>query len=204
MKKIILHLCADLGSDSWYYQQDEDYEVIKVGVDIGVENFVPPKNVHGIIANPVCTEFSTARGFDKKIDKPDLTILNHCLRIIKESNPKWWIIENPFNGTMKDILGIPQQTYQPWQYGSPWTKKTALWGRFNIPKRLFNKWEEVKKNDKLYIRPGRKKPGMVYFHKSAIDLIPEFYKFKEYVKNDADFRSLCSQGFAREFYNANN
>jgi len=204
MKKIILHLCADLGSDSWYYQQDDNYEVIKVGIDIGVENFTPPENVHGIIANPVCTEFSTARGFDRKIDKPDLTILNHCLRIIEDSKPKWWVIENPFNGTMKEVLGKPDFVYQPWEFGSPWTKKTALWGKFNKPDKLFNKWEEIEKNDKLYIRPGRKKPGMVYFHKSAIDLIPEFYKFKEYVKNDADFRSLCSQGFAREFYIANN
>lgn len=30
-KKIILHLCADLGSDSRYYQLDNDYEVIMVG-----------------------------------------------------------------------------------------------------------------------------------------------------------------------------
>ena len=60
MKKIILHLCADLGSDSRYYQLDDDYEVIKVGQEIGVENYNPPKNVYGIIANPPCTEFSRA------------------------------------------------------------------------------------------------------------------------------------------------
>lgn len=41
MKKNILHLCADLGSDSWYYQQDEDYNVIRVGAEIGVENYTP-------------------------------------------------------------------------------------------------------------------------------------------------------------------
>ena len=52
MKKNILHLCADLGSDSWYYQQDEDYNVIRVGAEIGVENYTPDFPVHGIIANP--------------------------------------------------------------------------------------------------------------------------------------------------------
>lgn len=31
MRKNILHLCADLGSDSWYYQQDEEYNVICIG-----------------------------------------------------------------------------------------------------------------------------------------------------------------------------
>ena len=49
MKKTILHLCADLGSDSRYYQLDNDYEVIKIGKEIGVENYHPPKNVYGII-----------------------------------------------------------------------------------------------------------------------------------------------------------
>lgn len=64
--KTILHLCADIGSDSYYYQQDNNYDVIKVGKDIGVENYTPDREVYGIIANPVCTEFSTATGFHKK------------------------------------------------------------------------------------------------------------------------------------------
>ena len=52
MRKNILHLCADLGSDSWYYQQDEKYNVICIGEAIGVENYTPDFPVHGIIANP--------------------------------------------------------------------------------------------------------------------------------------------------------
>jgi len=64
-RKIILHLCADLGSDSRYYQLDNNYEVILIGEKIRVENYTPPKNVYGVIANPVCTEFSTVCGFDK-------------------------------------------------------------------------------------------------------------------------------------------
>ena len=51
MKKIILHLCADTGSDSYVWKQN-GYQVIKIGSDIGVENYTPPKNVYGIIANP--------------------------------------------------------------------------------------------------------------------------------------------------------
>lgn len=43
IKKIILHLCADLGSDSRFYQLDPEYEVILVGEKVGVENFYPPK-----------------------------------------------------------------------------------------------------------------------------------------------------------------
>lgn len=43
--KTILHLCADLGSDSKYYQLDQEYNVIMVGEKIGVENYTPPENV---------------------------------------------------------------------------------------------------------------------------------------------------------------
>jgi hypothetical protein len=202
--KIILHLCADIGSDSRYYQLDEGYTVIKVGEDVGVENFTPPDNVHGVIANPVCTEFSTAKGFHKEnnIDA-GMFLVNHCMRIIEQSKPVWWLLENPAMGKLKDVIGKPAHVYQPWEYGSPYTKKTALWGSFNIPKPLYDKWDDVPKNERLYLRPTRGKPSLAFMHKSAIEFMPKFEWAKPYIKSDADFRSLCSDGFAREFYRAN-
>lgn len=203
-KKIILHLCADLGSDSYFYQQDENYEVILIGEKIGVENYNPPPNVYGVIGNPVCTEFSTANGFHKENDlEKGMFLVRHCQRIIESAAPTWWVIENPANGRLKEVIGKPKAIYQPWQYGSPWTKKTALWGNFNMPKPLYERWEDVPKNDKLYVRPGRPKPALAFFHKSAVDLIPEFQWAKEHIKCDADIRSMCSQGFADAFYKSN-
>lgn len=205
MKKIILHLCADIGSDSLYYQLSDEYEVIKVGKDIGVENYTPPKNVYGIIANPVCTGFSTANGFHKENDlEKGMELVNHCLRIIKEcDNLKFWVIENPAKGRLKQFLGVPRLVYQPWEYGSPWTKQTALWGKFNIPDKLYSDWNDVPKNEKLYVRPGRPKPALAFLHKSSVELIEEFHWAKDKIKCDADIRSMCSQGFAREFYRFN-
>lgn len=198
--KVILHLCADLGSDSLFYQKSDEYEVIMIGEEIGVENYHPPENVYGIIANPVCTEFSTAKCFTHIGDlEKGMFLVNHCLRIIEEAQPKWWVIENPANGRLKEILGKPTFTYQPFEFGSPWTKKTALWGKFNIPNKTHT-WETVDKNENLYIRPGRLKPGLVYFHKSAVNLIPEMQWAKDKIKCDADIRSMCSSGFAREFF----
>jgi site-specific DNA-cytosine methylase len=196
--KVILHLCADIGSDSYPYQTDDNYEVIKVGKNIGVENYTPDRPIYGIIANPVCTEFSTAMGFHKKRD-PDLSLLRECQRIILESNPEWYVIENPYNGTMSDYLGKPDYVYQPWEFGSPWTKKTALWGNFKKPIKLYSEWEQVKQNKNLYVRPGRNKPSLAFLHKSAIDHIPEFEQFKQFIDSDSSFRSLCSQGFANAF-----
>lgn len=204
MKKVILHLCADLGSDSRYYQLDDDYEVILVGQEIGVENYSPPPNVYGIIANPPCTEFSTAKCFTHigDIDK-GMELVDHCFRIIKEANPKFWAMENPAKGRLKEQIGKPKYIYQPWWYGSPWTKQTALWGTFNIPDRLYYKWEEVPNKIKLWTRKGRKIPGLVYLHKSAAKIIPEFEFALDHIKCDADIRSMCSQGFAKAFYEAN-
>ena len=200
-KKIILHLCADLGSDSLFYQLSNDYKVILIGKEIGVENYNPPKGVYGIIANPPCTEFSTAQGFSvvKDLDK-GMFLVNHCLRIIKEANPKFWVLENPYNGRLKEILGKPEYIYQPWNFGSPWTKKTALWGVFNKPDFLYKEWDLVPKNNNLYIRSGRKKPGLVYLHKSAVNLIPEMEWAKDRIKTDADIRSMCSKGFAKHLF----
>ena len=84
--KIILHLCADTGSDTKPFR-DAGYTVICVGKDIGVENYHPPKEgVYGIIANPVCLEFSTARS-DGKARNPEegMFLVRECQRIIEEA-----------------------------------------------------------------------------------------------------------------------
>ena len=201
--KIILHLCADIGSDSRHYDLDPGYKVIKVGEDIGVENFHIGK-VHGIIANPVCTDFSIARGFDKKKDLSEgMFLVDHCFRIIEESQPEWWVMENPASGRLKERIGPPDHKYEPWEYGTPWTKRTALWGDFVMPERKYLNWEDVPKNPELYIRPGRPKPSLAFLHKSAIKHTPEYFWARDQVKTDADFRSLCSDGFAKAFKEAN-
>jgi hypothetical protein len=199
--KTILHLCADIGSDSQPYA-DAGYNVVKVGKNIGVENYHPTGNVYGIIANPVCTEFSVAKGFHVKGDyESGMRMVNHCLRIIKQCSPVFWVLENPATGKLKDFLGKPAMSYEPWMFGDPWTKKTALWGKFNAPAPLYSRWEQVPKNDRLYIRPGRPKPSMAFLHKSAIKHIPSLQRFN--VSDDMSFRSLCPQGFARAFFEAN-
>ena len=205
MKKI-LHLCADTGSDSKPYK-DAGYEVILVGSDIGVENYHPPQDVYGVFANPVCTEFSTARSDGKARDpEKGMEIVRECQRIISECNPTFWVIENPATGRLKDFLGEPAYKYQPWWYGSPWTKETALWGKFNTPERVYDNWEDVPKNSELYIRErgnrATNKPALYQMHKSSYNLIPEFQTLPV-PQSDMEFRSLCSQKFAQAFYESN-
>jgi hypothetical protein len=199
--KTILQLCAGTGSDTKPYK-DNGYNVILVGKDIGVENYHSPASVHGIIANPVCTEFSTARTNGRARNPEEgMFLVRECQRIIQEANPVWWVIENPAKGRLKDYLGPPVWTYEPWHYGSPWTKRTSLWGKFNIPPVTYLEWDDVPKLEGLYQRPGRGKPSLAFMHKSHVKYIPEFASFKP--DSDMEFRSLCSQKFAEAFYRAN-
>lgn len=205
--KVILHLCADTGSDSYFYQVDDDYEVILVGKDIGVENYHVDRPVYGIIANPVCTEFSTARSNGKaRNPEAGMFLVKECMRIVNEAmyfgDLKFYVIENPARGVLHHYLGKPVAKYEPWHYGSPWTKQTALWGEFNMPDKKHDKWEDVSKNPKLYIRPGRGKPSLAFMHKSSYDLIPEFQHLPR-PTSDMEFRSICSQKFAKAFKEAN-
>lgn len=221
-EKVILHLCADTGSDTKPYK-DVGYTVILVGKEIGVENYHPPKDVYGIIANPVCTEFSAAtidngvwRKKRARSHDDGLFLVKECQRIISECNPTFWVIENPATGALKNYLGKPVYQYEPWWYGSPWTKRTALWGKFNIPPRLYQKWEDVPKIEGLYTRPGRGKPSLAFMRAKAHGkYIPEFACFmgdllkkpsRDRVNGggaDMEFRSLCSQKFAKAFMEAN-
>ena len=200
--RVILHLCADIGSDSKPYK-DAGYDVRLIGKDIGVENYHPKRErIHGVIANPVCTEFSTARSTGKARN-PELGmfLVEQCLRIIREANPKFWVVENPAKGVLKNYLGDPTMTYEPWHFGSPWTKKTALWGTFNKPEKKYSKWDDVPKIDGLYTRPGRPKPSLTFMHKSHKRFIREWDCFE--VEDDMSFRSLCSQNFAKAFFESN-
>lgn len=205
--KVILHLCADTGSDTKPYH-DAGYKIIRIGVenfDLDAVKACGP--IYGVIANPVCTEFSTARSTGKARNPTEgMYLVNECRRIIDHADNlsplKFWVFENPAKGVLKHYLGTPTYEYEPWWYGSPWTKKTALWGKFNIPERKYYKWEDVPKIPELYIRPTRKKPSLAFLHKSAYDLIPEFHTLPR-PNTDAEFRSFCSQKFAQAFYEAN-
>jgi hypothetical protein len=57
-----------------------------------------------------------------------------CLRIIAITQPVFWCLENPV-GKLSRWMGKPQLKFNPCDYGDPYTKKTYLWGKFNMPVR---------------------------------------------------------------------
>jgi hypothetical protein len=228
--KVIFDLCGGTGSWSKPYEEAgydvriitlPEYDVCEITCCSVIGNpcllmknhsrgefeTINVSKVYGILAAPPCTEFSIlnckaeARNRD---EEAGMQIVNACKTVINyvECNSKdlkFWAMENPV-GYLRQYAGKPIFTFQPWEFGDPWTKRTDIWGNFNIPIKKYTDWEDVSKLP-IYTRPNREKPSIAYLHKSAQALIPQLQCFQ--VKTDADFRAITPPGFAKAFYEAN-
>jgi hypothetical protein len=174
----ILSLCDGRGSWSQPYV-DDDYEVIRVDVLAGEDVRLlelPARPVHGILAAPPCTVFANSGARWPRTDdemREGLSVVDACLRLVVACRPAWWALENPA-GKLRRYLGAPRLTFQPNEYGDPWTKRTCLWGEFNTPLRAPVAATEGSKFHRLPPGPER-----------------------------AALRSVTPPGFARAFFEAN-
>lgn len=134
-QRIVLDLCGGSGAWSKPYA-DAGYDVrLVTWPDLDVRTYQPPSNVHGVLAAPPCTEFSVAKASQRRNFAQALEPVIACLRIIALCQPKWWAIENPGRSLLAHWLGPARDTWEPFEFGDPWTKRTALWGQFRKPKR---------------------------------------------------------------------
>jgi len=219
MRKIILDLCGGTGSWAKPYK-DNGYQVITLTLpDFDVEQWIWDKSfvellqsntVHGILAAPPCTMFSIARNdktaLEKRNLKKGINTVQACLDIVHEClyNPyrvdknslKFWALENPASGYLKRFLGNPPFIFDPSEYGDNHTKKTALWGMFNEPKKT-TKALTLKGDENNYVKSVEK-----YFDEKK-HLIPEGYREKTGLSMRTVVRSITPQGFAEAFYKAN-
>ena len=235
--KIILDLCG--GSGAWSKPYREAGYIVKLITlpkndirnwrkDTDVLNVID--NVYGILAAPPCTMFSFARTNAKKPRDlhEGMKCVRACLDIIwssmetigptKNKKPftlKFWALENPYFGLLKNFLGKPAFTFDPWEFGDGYQKRTALWGNFNEPKKnSIPMTEEMKKlaktNSYLHTMKNstnREKPPSIWAKKDlekfdmlkSKDIHPEaFGKFDRQAR-----RSITPAGFADAFYKAN-
>lgn len=206
MPKIILDLCGGTGAWSKKYKE-AGYRVINVTLPfydilktaIGLGNIIfqggseePLKirinDIYGLLASPVCTMFSFARRRAKipRDFRQGMELVIPCLNIIWECRYDhklaFWCLENPM-GYLRQFLGKPAFTFDPCDFGDPYTKKTDLWGYFNIPKK--NPVEPV-----FYISGGKRFP-------------PLWGKTGGKSKNRQMLRSITPPGFAKAFFEAN-
>ena len=177
--KIILDLCG--GSGNWsapYAEAGYDVRIVDRLNGDDVRAYTPPDNVHGILAAPPCTEFSVsgARWWAEKpphLLQEAIEIAESCVRIIKETVPVWWALENPV-GRLKNYIGPWRYTFQPWEYGDRETKRTCIWGDHKQPT----------------------KTPVAGPYKARVHLLPPS-------PERSALRSLTPAGFARAFKEAN-
>ncbi len=192
--KIILDLCGGTGAWSKPYK-DNGYDVRNITLPkYDVRTYEPPVNVYGILAAPPCTEFSIASGNHKRDFREGMDNVIACLNIIwkcrYEHILKFWALENP-RGFLRQFLGNPALTFDPWYYSDFRTKKTDIWGYFKIPKRQHY-------DRSLFVPP--KGTGEHAKYQTKIEK-PEEYKNLKLSR--ADIRAITPPGFALAFYKAN-
>ena len=161
--KIILDLCGGTGAWSKPYK-DARYDVRVITLpENNVIDYIPPKNVYGILAAPPCVEFSRALNYHivvhgrKRDFIKGMIPVNACARIILISNPVFWALENPL-GCLSRYLGPWQYIFDPWEFGDPYTKKTCLWGKFYFPKKIYSNREAVMSSEQIVLCQENRKP----------------------------------------------
>lgn len=152
MKNVIISLFDLTGNWSKFYKEN-GYEVIQVDIQKGINilewdyTTIDKEKVYGILASVPCTDFavSGARWFKEKDENGQTEKSNKLVRKTKEIidyfNPTFWVIENPISRIHKihKWMGQPKMYFHPYEYAGygyndeTYTKKTALWGNFNIP-----------------------------------------------------------------------
>jgi hypothetical protein len=136
-KKIILDLCAGTGSWSEPYKK-AGYDVHRVTLpDYDVRSYqIPIGRVYGILAAPPCNEFSKLKRTNRDL-LAGWEVVKACLEIIWSAGPglKFWAMENP-RGYLCRFLGLPPYSFDPYDFGAGYSKRTWLWGYFNRPARI--------------------------------------------------------------------
>lgn len=143
----------------------------------------PDTPIHGILAAPPCTVFACSGNRWSRSDddiRNGLSVVDACLRLVVACRPQWWALENPV-GTLAKYIGPSMFTFQPWQFGDAYTKRTCLWGDFVPPLPLFTTKRLVKPTAGSKMHTG-------YGGKS---------------ERTKEIRSATPEGFARAFFEAN-
>lgn len=143
-------------------------------------------DVYAILAACPCTDFavSGAKHFAAK-DADGRTVasvklVHQTLAAIEHFKPAVWAIENPV-GRIEQLGGLPpwRLSFDPYQLGEPYTKRTLLWGRFNADLPIAP--VEPTEGSKMHKKYG----GKSLATKNARSETPEGFSYAFFMANNA-------------------
>lgn len=190
--KRLLALFEITGIGSRPYRE-AGWDVVQVDIQAGIDILewdyrqYAPDYFTGIIAFPPCTAYavSGAHSWGKKDASGETdyfdSLTRKALEIVEYFRPglQFWFFENPVGRIAKRVPELAKYrllSFNPCEFGDPYTKKTVLYGEFN--------------------------PFLVRHHVpptqgSKMHKIPPG-------PNRANLRSATPEGFAKAFFEANN
>lgn len=199
---IIISLFDHSGVWSYFYRC-AGYIVIQIDTKLGISlsdfNYksIPKNRVHGVLSAPPCTAFSKAGSCfwsvkdGSGVTKQSVELVLNVLSLIDYFNPHFWALEQPPGRISKLIPYLKSKrllSYQPYDYGSPYTKYTILYGDFN---------------PFLVQAPVKPLPPVAKGQMSVDNY--QIHHLKKTVPRNKqnEFRSITPFEFAKAFYNAN-
>lgn len=143
-------------------------------------------DIHAILAACPCTDFASSgnRHFAAK-DADGRTVasvklVHQTLKAIEYFKPAVWALENPV-GRIEKLGGLPpwRLSFDPYQLGDDYTKKTLIWGRFNADLPVAP--AEPTKGSKMWSQYG----GKSIETKNARSETPEGFSYGFFLANNA-------------------
>ncbi|MFM7984943.1 MAG: hypothetical protein ACKPKO_37040, partial [Candidatus Fonsibacter sp.] len=89
-----------------------------------------PHDFDAIWASPPGTDYSMAKTTGVKNIEEANKISQRTIDIVRYFDPKYWIIENPQTGNLKEpefVTDLPFNDVDYCKYGMPYRKRTRLW-----------------------------------------------------------------------------
>jgi len=221
---IILDLCGGTGAWSRPYKEAgyEVYVITQPQFDVTLAYFkdghivfwdtarkvpamlkIPFEYISGILAAPVCTEFSIAKGAQPRDFHKGMETVEACMRIIwevqKHTKLDFWALENP-RGLLRRFLGRPSYIFEQWQFGGDKVKATDIWGYFNPPKPIVKQ-----KPENMTVRYPNGNTNSVGWgkYKCPSEYADYINSLDGYIAKRAACRAITPKGFAEAFYRAN-
>jgi len=146
-RRNLLALFEVSGIGSWPYRR-AGWNVVQVDIQAGIDILEWDYRQYsfdyfsGLIAYPPCTAYASsgARWWAEKDESGETdyydSLVYKALEIVEYFRPglKFWYFENPVGRIYKRIPELKKyrlMSFNPCEFGDPYTKKTVLYGEFN-------------------------------------------------------------------------